>query len=469
MAKRRHRRGKPLPTEPVQIVIDSLSHEGRGIGRIDGKTVFVDGALPQETIDMKYTFQRGKFDEGRTLIVQNPNPNRVTPPCEYFGTCGGCGMQHLNTNAQIEHKQNILTEQLKHFADTQPNEWLPPLQADLLAYRRKARLGVRYVIKKERTLIGFREKYSNYLADIQSCKILVKPVADLLKPLSNLIDSMDSRLFIPQIEVACGDWTENLLQTRDNSTGQDALINGQNSVCLIIRHLQPISEKDHTAWINFAKEHEVIIYLQPKGPKTVHRIWPVENKEAQLSYKLEEYNLEMLMEPLDFTQVNASINQKMIPLALKLLDVKSEDNVLDLFCGLGNFTLPIARTAKYVVGVEGVQDMVERGILNAKHNKLKNVDFYQADLAAELTGQPWINKKFDKILIDPARSGALEVIHNIVKLNPEKIVYVSCNPATLARDAGELVKSGYQLTKAGVMDMFPHTTHVESIALFERK
>lgn len=446
MARRRSRRGKPLPSEPVEIKIDSLSHEGRGVGRIDGKAVFVDGALPGEIVQMKYTFQRGKFDEGRTISVENSYQHRVESPCEHFGVCGGCSMQHLSTDAQIKHKQNILKEQLAHFANTQPQEWLEPLQADLLAYRRKARLGVRYVIKKQRTLIGFREKYSNYLADIESCSVLVKEVAQLLQPLSRLIDEMDSRLFIPQIEVACGD----------------------NQVCLIVRHLQPISENDHRAWVEFAKMHQVIIYLQPKGPKTVHRIWPIEDDQAQLSYCLKDYDLEILVEPLDFTQVNASINQLMIPLALDLLDVQKEDNVLDLFCGVGNFTLPLATKANRVVGVEGVQDMVDRGTRNANHNQLNNVEFFQADLAADLSDKIWLEQQYNKVLIDPARSGALEVIDNIVKINPEKIVYVSCNPATLARDTGELVKAGYKLVKAGVMDMFPHTTHVESIALFER-
>ncbi len=447
MAKRRRsRRGKPLPTEPVEIIIDSLSHEGRGVGKIDGKTVFVDRALPGETVQMQYTFQRGKFDEGRSISVENLNEQRVEPPCEHFAVCGGCSMQHLSTDAQITHKQSILAEQLEHFANTTPKEWLAPLQADLLGYRRKARLGVRYVIKKERTLIGFREKYSNYLADIEKCPVLVEQVSELFTPMSQLIDGLDSRLFIPQIEVACGD----------------------DKIALLIRHLQPLSEKDHAAWVEFAKQHEVIVFLQPKGPKTVHRIWPVDDKDAQLNYRLKEYNLEMLMEPLDFTQVNASINNLMIPLAIDLLDVQPEDNILDLFCGLGNFTLPLATRAKKVVGVEGVQEMVDRTSQNAAHNKLENVEFYQADLAADLSDKDWVKCQYNKVLIDPARSGALEVIANIVKINPEKIVYVSCNPATLARDTGELVKAGYKLIKAGVMDMFPHTTHVESIALFER-
>jgi 23S rRNA (uracil1939-C5)-methyltransferase len=447
MAKRRRsRRGKPLPTEPVEIIIDSLSHEGRGVGKIDGKTVFVDRALPGETVQMQYTFQRGKFDEGRTISVENPNEQRVEPPCKHFAVCGGCSMQHLSTDAQIAHKQSILAEQLEHFANTMPREWLAPLQADLQGYRRKARLGVRYVIKKERTLIGFREKYSNYLADIEKCPVLVEHVSELLAPMSQLIDGLDCRLFIPQIEVACGD----------------------EQVALIVRHLQPLSEKDHVAWVEFAKQHEVIIFLQPKGPKTVHRIWPVDDKDAQLNYRLKEYDLEMLMEPLDFTQVNASINNLMIPLAIGLLDVQPEDNVLDLFCGLGNFTLPLATKAKKVVGVEGVQEMVDRASKNAAHNHLENIEFYQADLTADLSDKDWLKRQYNKVLIDPARSGALEVIANIVKISPEKIVYVSCNPATLARDTGELVKAGYKLIKVGVMDMFPHTTHVESIALFEK-
>ncbi len=449
MAKRRHRRGKPLPSEPVEITIDSLSHEGRGVGRIDGKTVFVDGALPGEKVQMQYTFQRGKFDEGRTLSVENPHPDRVTPDCEHFGVCGGCSMQHLSHDAQIAHKQLILKEQFEHFANAQPEQWLEPLQADLLGYRRKARLGVRYVVKRERTLIGFREKYSNFLADINHCHVLVKEVADLLQPMSRLIDSLDTRMHIPQIEVACGD----------------------DVVCLIVRHLQPLPEKDQQAWVEFAEQHQLLLYLQPKGPKTVHRVWPPagESVPVKLSYRLAEYDLEMLVEPLDFTQVNASINQKMIPLALELLDIQPQDQLLDLFCGLGNFTLPMATKASHVVGVEGVDEMVERGRQNARHNNLTNVEFYQADLAGDLSGKAWLDKSYNKVLIDPARSGALEVIPNIVKLDPKRIVYVSCNPATLARDTGELVKAGYKLSKAGVMDMFPHTTHVESIAVFDKR
>jgi 23S rRNA (uracil1939-C5)-methyltransferase len=444
--KKKYRKRKPVPTESVIIDIECLSHEGRGVGRIDGKTVFVDGALPGEQVEMLYTYQRGKFDEGRTINVIKASEKRVEPPCPHFSICGGCSMQHLSSDAQIEHKQQILKEQFTHFAQTEPDVWLAPLQADLLGYRRKARLGVRYVYKKQKTLVGFREKYSNFLADIDSCAVLVKQVSDLLVPMGDLISQMQAKEHIPQIEVATGD----------------------NKVALIVRHLKPLADSDRVLWIDFAKQHDLAIYLQPKGPTTVHRIWPVEDELAQLSYRLDALNVELQQQPLDFSQVNASINQKMVPFAIDLLDVQAEDNVLDLFCGLGNFTIPLATKAKYVVGVEGVQEMVDRGSENAKFNQLTNVEFHQADLTTDLTDKVWNQRQYNKILIDPARSGALEVISNIVKFNAEKIVYVSCNPSTLARDTGELVKAGYKLTKAGVMDMFPHTTHVESIALFEK-
>lgn len=443
---RKSRKRKQLPTEPVRLQIESLSHEGRGVGRIDGKTVFVDGALPGESVEMIYTNQRGKFDEGRVHQVLTASKDRVEPPCPHYLVCGGCSMQHMDSGAQITHKQSILKEQLEHFAKTQPEEWLPPLQADLLGYRRKARLGVRYVIKKEKTLIGFREKYSNFLTDIESCPVLIKRTSDLIMPMRHLIDSMDCRLFIPQIEVASGD----------------------NQIALIIRHLKPMSENDRVKWLKFAEEYQVILYLQPKGPDTIHRLWPFDDQAAQLSYRLDDFNVELNQEPLDFAQVNASINQKMVPYAIQLLDIQSDDQVLDLFCGIGNFTIPLATKAKLVVGVEGVQTMVDRATQNAKLNNCDNVEFYQADLTADLSDKAWNKRSYNKILIDPARSGALEVISNIVKFNADKIVYVSCNPATLARDTGELIKSGYKLIKAGVMDMFPHTTHVESIALFEK-
>ncbi len=444
MPRQRHKK-KKLP-EPIQVKIESLSHEGRGIAKVNGKALFVDGALPDEEVEVAYLNQRGKFDEAKVLEVFKPSPDRVEPPCANYQVCGGCSLQHLSNSAQIKHKQSILAEQLNHFAKTQPNEWLSPIQADLLGYRRKARLGVRYVVKKQRTLIGFREKYSNYLADIDSCPILTPSVSQLIQPLSELIDAMQVRQFIPQIEVACGD----------------------EKTALIVRHLKPMGSEDRVKWAEFARDHQLIVYLQPKGPDSLQKIWPADESASQLSYQLEEFDLSFEHNPLDFVQVNASINHKMIALAIEMLEISSDDNVLDLFCGLGNFTLAIASRAAYVVGVEVVETMVERAKNNAKLNQLDNVDFYQADLTADLTDKSWNQKHYNKILIDPARSGALEVINNIVKFNAEKIVYVSCNPATLARDTGELVKSGYTLAKAGVLDMFPHTTHVESIALFEK-
>ncbi|MCW9001046.1 MAG: TRAM domain-containing protein, partial [Kangiellaceae bacterium] len=263
----RRSRKQKLPKEPVTVEIEGFSHEGRGIARVDGKTVFVGGALPGETVEMQYVFSRGKFDEGRTLEVIKPSPDRVEPPCEMFSVCGGCSMQHLSPHAQIKHKEAILKEQLQHFAKTEPKEWLAPLQADLLGYRRKARLGVRYVLKKERTLIGFREKYSNFLTDIETCPVLIERVSGLLKPMSELIDGLQIRQFIPQIEVASGD----------------------NKSALIVRHLKPMPAADRESWMNFAQKHDTIVYLQPKGPDSLVRLWPTSDEEAQLSYEIPEY------------------------------------------------------------------------------------------------------------------------------------------------------------------------------------
>jgi 23S rRNA (uracil1939-C5)-methyltransferase len=276
--------------------------------------------------------------------------------------------------------------------------------------------------------------------------ILDSRVNTILSPIREIIQKMKRRKYIPQIEVACGD----------------------DSMAIVIRHLQPLNQEDHHAWLDFSKKHHVLVYLQPKGPKTLERITPMDSPILALSYKLPDYDCEFLMEPLDFSQVNAAVNRKMIALALRLLALNKTDRVLDLFCGLGNFTLPIARSAQSVVGIEGNQMMVERGKMNAKHNHLNNVSFYQADLTKDVRQFEWAKQSFNKLLIDPARSGAQEVMDAILYFSPEKIVYVSCNPATLARDSGILVQSGYQLSHVGVMDMFSQTSHVESIALFER-
>ncbi|NVK22098.1 MAG: 23S rRNA (uracil(1939)-C(5))-methyltransferase RlmD [Kangiellaceae bacterium] len=443
MARRRRR--KPLPKDPVMAEIHAFSHEGRGICTIEGKTTFVDNALKGEQVEFIYTEKRGKFDEGLAIEIHSSSPDRVEPPCAHADICGGCSLQHMSNPAQIAHKQSVLVEQLKHFGASEDYQLVEPMQADVLGYRRKARLGVKFVPKKGGALVGFREKKSNFLAQIESCAVLDERVGQLIRPLRDMISELDSNDKTAQLEVAMGD----------------------DQVALVVRHLVELTEKDKTLWTDFGRQHGLYIYLQPKGPDTVNLLYGPDEREW-LSYKIDAFDVELLFHPMDFTQVNASINQQMIKKAIDWLEPKKEDRILDLFCGLGNFTIPLATVAQNVVGVEGSEAMVERGGMNAKHNKLDNVEFYATNLQDDFTQEEWAQQGFNKILIDPPRSGALDVVQNITRFNPERIVYVSCNPATLARDAGELKEKGYKLVKAGVMDMFPHTSHTESIALFEK-
>ena len=441
------RRRKKLPSEPIDVSIHGLAHDGRGVGKTSaGKTVFVDMALPGETVTMQYTNTRSQFDEGRTIAVLEAASDRVEPNCAHFGICGGCSMQHLAHEAQITTKQSTLQELLAHQAEADDYELLEPLQAEVWNYRRKARLGVKYVHKKETVLVGFREKRSSFITDISDCPIMDQRVASMIEPLKEFLTGLEARSTIPQIEVACGD----------------------EDVALVFRHLEPLSEEDHEALKDFAVRNDFHLYLQPGGPKTVTKVYP-DDQQLRLQYVLANYDLAMQFHPMDFTQVNAELNRAMIDRAMALLEPDSNDTVLDLFCGLGNFSLPIARSGARVVAVEGDAEMVERGYENARLNGLSNVDFYAADLTADYATMSWAQETFDKILIDPPRSGALEIVNKITQFAAKRIVYVSCNPITLARDSKVLVDAGYTLVSAGVMDMFPHTAHVESIALFERQ
>ncbi|MCP5161628.1 MAG: 23S rRNA (uracil(1939)-C(5))-methyltransferase RlmD [Hahellaceae bacterium] len=436
---------KKIALPPIKVAIEKLSHEGRGIAFTEGKTQFVEGALPGEQVMASYLQSRSRFDELKTVEVLVPSAERVVPPCEHATLCGGCSLQHMAPEAQIALKQTVLKDQFTHFGGVEPEQWVDPLVGPELGYRRKARLGVRYVIKREEVLIGFREKHSNFLTALSHCEVLDKRVGHKIEALKELVRSLTVYQQVPQIEVAMGD----------------------DAVALVIRHMAPMSEQDLQLLRNFSEEHQFTIYLQPKGPDTVHRLWP-ESGTDRLHYMLPDYDLKMAFHPLDFTQVNADINKNMINRALEWLAPEAGDRVLDLFCGLGNFTLPLARKAAAVVGVEGDDAMVVRGRENALANEINNVRFYGADLQSDFTKAEWAAEGFDKILIDPPRSGALDVVNYLPAFGASRIVYVSCNPATLARDAGVLVAHGYRLVKAGVMDMFPHTTHVESIALFER-
>ena len=445
----RRSRKQRLPQEAFPATIESLSHEGRGVAHIDGKATFISGALPGEKITFIYTSKSRNHDEGKIEEVLEASPDRVEPKCQHYAICGGCSLQHLSSEAQISYKQASMLEGLKHLGKVEPKEVFEPMTGDSWGYRRKARLGAKFVFKKDKVLVGFRERHGGFLADIDSCEVLHESVGKKLKEFQALMFEMESRDSTPQIEVAVGD----------------------EDTAIIIRHLKPLSKEDQTLWVDFAKKHNFQLYLQPKGPDTVHCIWPEEKEQAGLYYEHKVFDTKVAFGPQDFFQVNSSINVQMVPRAVELLKLTGTERVLDLFCGLGNFTLPIARQAAHVTGVEGDLVMVKRARETAIANGIENTDYYACNLMGEpqeLKREPWLKQKYDCILLDPPRSGAKEIIEHFSKLKAKRIVYVSCHPATLARDAGELVHThGYTLIGAGVMDMFPQTAHVESIAVFE--
>ncbi len=442
MSKRNRRTRLPAPVE--HVIIESLSHDGRGVVHINGKTVFIDGALPGEDVAFEYLAKRRKFDEGRVTSIHQPSSDRVDPACPHFGLCGGCSLQHMAADAQIHAKQQTLIDNLKHIGDVVPDEILPPLTGSAWGYRTRARLGIKDVIKKGRVLVGFREKRNPYVADLSCCKVLHPSVGEKLDQLAALVERLDARARIPQVEVAVGD----------------------DVIALVFRHLDPLGENDLAHLKAFAAEQGFHIYLQSGGPETVKALWP---GESGLSYHLPDQDIKINFEPTDFTQVNAGINQQMIARALALLAIEPQHRVLDLFCGLGNFTLPIARQAAEVNGVEGSMDLIERARRNAENNRIGNATFHVVDLTMPPDDAPWLVGDYDRVLLDPPRSGAVEMLDAIAATGARRIVYVSCHPGSLARDAGILVRDkSYRLSATGVMDMFPHTAHMESIALFER-
>ncbi len=433
--------------EVTPILITGISHEGRGIAHINGKITFIENALPGELVSIVYNKKRRSHDEAISTQILKPSPDRIQPKCPHFDRCGGCNLQHLDSQAQLQHKEKILVNQLAHVAKIKPKSLLPPLTNTRWGYRRRARLGVKYVAKKHAVLVGFREKNGRYLAQIETCKTLDSRVDRLLIPLQQLIHTLNAFQAIPQIEVAIGD--ENL--------------------GLVFRHLVPLSNFDSVQLKNFAQKYNVQLYLQPGDENTTHCIWP-ENPKL-LSYRLQNKgyrSLELLFQPRHFIQINAIINQAMIQQAIELLSPNFSDRILDLFCGLGNFSLPLSLQCQSVVGIEGHIGLVEQAKVNARHNSINNTQFYAADLTGSILKEAWTQQTFNKILLDPPRSGALEIIRQIAHWNAEKIVYVSCNPATLARDTEELIKQGYTLQHAGVIDMFPQTHHSEAICLFSR-
>jgi len=438
------RKRKKFPQEPQPASIESLSHEGRGIASIHGKTTFIHGALPGEEVLFKYTNRRARFDEGYSVEVIKASPDRHVPECPHFGVCGGCSLQHMDSVRQLEHKQEVLIQQLEHIGSVKPETLFEPLTGDTWGYRRKARLGVKYVARKGKVLVGFREIYSRFVADIDTCKVLHPSVGENLNALKDLIGGLSIYQKVPQIEVAVSD----------------------DLTVLVVRHLQELTNDDRDKLLRFEKAHNVIFFLQAKGPDSVTKL----NEEPfpGLKYHIPDHDIEIVFQATDFTQVNMDINQKMINRVIDLLALTKDDQVLDLFCGLGNFTLPMARYCGQVTGVEGEAGLIERAKFNAMHNTIKNADFVVANLMNESLEAAFLRRQYSKILLDPPRSGAREIIEKLDVSNTETLVYVSCNPATLARDAGILVHDkNMRLLKAGVMDMFPHTSHVESIALFQ--
>ncbi len=429
---------------PFDTTIDDLSHDGRGVAHVEGKTVFVADALPGEQVRARLVRRHRHFDEARAEEILIASPHRVVPRCAHFGVCGGCALQHLAPAAQIAAKQNVLAQNLARIGHVEPARWLAPLTADVWGYRRRARLSVKHVLKKGRVLVGFRERDARFVADIAHCDVLDPALGGKLDALGELLNGMEGAASIPQIEFSAGD----------------------DARALVFRHPAPLSDGDREKLVAFGKEHDFSILLQPGGTDSVHPLWP---DAVVLDYALPEYDLTLAFKPLDFVQVNAALNRRMIPHALALLAPGPDDRVLDLFCGLGNFSLPIARSAGRVCGVEGDVGLVERARANAAANGIDNAEFFIGDLAGDVRGSAWARADWDLMLLDPPRSGADGLLEQLPGKSVRRVVYVSCHPASLARDAGTLMRRhGFSLAAAGVMDMFPHTGHVESIALFER-
>lgn len=435
---------KKLPETPVRAVIVSLTHDGRGVARIDGKPVFIDAALPGEEVEFLYTDIRRDFAEGRVINVLQASEHRVQPRCPHFEICGGCTFQHVDAGEQIKIKQTLLTEQFKRIGKLDIPEYWEPMTGPHWGYRRKSRMGVKYVAKKNRVLVGFREKRQSYLAEMDNCLVMFPKIGENLVAMGEMIAGLTIREKIPQIEVAIGD----------------------EQCVLAIRVLEPPTDDDIEKIRAFGKRHDINFCLQPKGPDTIAPL-PGED-EVLPSYSLPEHGVAFRFRPAMFTQVNYDINRQLVNRVLETLRLTKQDQVLDLFCGLGNFTLPMAKYAGNVVGIEADQPLIQHAKENATRNGIENAEFFTADLTKDIADQPWVKRKFNKILLDPSRAGAAEVLAHFKRWRPEQIVYVSCNPSTLARDAGILVHElGYKLVKAGVMDMFPQTAHVESMAYFE--
>lgn len=433
------------------IKIDSIDNNGRGVARRDGKAIFVDGAILNETVEANIYQKKDSFEVATATRIIKESSARVTPRCPNYGVCGGCSMQHIDPSTQVAVKQRTLEDNLWHIGKVEKAKVLPPIHGPYWGYRYRARLSVRYVRKKNDVLVGFREKKGRFVVEMDTCPVLAKRVSDLLPSLRACLNNLSCREDIPQIEVAVGDET----------------------VVLALRHMVPLSDDDTQKLIDFAKKHDIVWWTQSKGLDTLKPLLTNSSDSHKLYYDIPQFGLRMFYEPSDFTQVNPFINRTLIHRALNLLEIESSDRVADLFCGLGNFTLPLATMAKEVMGFEGSETLTERAMQGAKIHGLENkVSFTTLNLFD--VDKEWLENLgfFDKMLLDPPRDGAFAVCKALTEMNPslrpKRIVYVSCNPSTLARDVDVLVNSGsYKLLSAGVINMFPHTAHVESIAAFD--
>ena len=429
------------------LLVESLDQEGRGVAHAEGKVIFIEGALAGETVSYSSYRKKPSFELAQVTQIHKSSAMRVHPRCKHFGVCGGCSMQHLDAGAQVSVKQRILEDSLWHIGKVRAETMLAPIYGQAWGYRERARLSVRHVVKKGKTLVGFHEKRSSFVADMQHCEILVPKIAMLLPLLGELIGGLSIRDRLPQIEVAVGEHVD----------------------ALVLRVMDAPSDSDEQALRAFADRHEIQFWLQSGGPETIVPFHPLD--APALSYSLPEFGVTMPFGPGEFTQVNSALNRVMVSRAMRLLEPVPGERIADFFCGLGNFTLPIARSGAQVTGIEGSAALVERAIHNAEYNRLSvNTGFREMNLFAADEGKLAQLGRFDKWLVDPPRDGAMELVKAIApETAPGRIVYVSCNPATLARDAHVLVQvHGYILKAAGAMNMFPHTSHVESIALFER-
>jgi len=437
----------PKDAGPAEALIESIDHEGVGVAHVDGKVTFIDGGVTGERVLFTRRRSRGNFDLGSVVQVLRPSAQRATPRCRWYGICGGCSMQHIEPAAQVAAKQRVLEDNLARIGKVAVGQMLPPVMGPTWGYRNRARLSVHYVEKKGGVLVGFHERRSSFVADTLGCEVLPPAVAALIPGLRDLFTGMQVRDRLPQIELA---------------VGEDVTV-------FVLRNLAPIPDDDARKLREFADRHGIQWWLQPKGPDTAHPFHPLD--APALDYALPEFGLRLAFRPTEFTQVNAGVNRVLVGRAVRLLDPQPGEHVGDLFCGLGNFSLPLATRGARVTGMEGSPALVERAAQNAKANGLEErARFIAHDLYADAEGALAKLGRVDKLLIDPPRDGAMEICKALPEAGgPQRIVYVSCSPSTLARDSGVLVNvKGYRLACAGVVNMFPHTGHVESIALFER-